>query len=114
MEKRFRAPAMAALAAGILVLSGCGTTKIGRILDNPHRYHNRNVRVQGTVTNSFGAVVAGIYQVDDGTGRLYVLSNRGAPRKGARVRVQGPVTNGVTVAGRPFGTTLRERDVRIR
>ena len=62
-----------------LLLSGCGSTKIGRILADPSRYHSRNVTVEGNVTNVVGAFVAGLYQVEDETGKIYVLSSRGVP-----------------------------------
>ncbi len=94
--------------AAALLLAGCGSVKIGRILDQPNRYQNRTVRVDGTVDASFGAVVAGVYRVEDGTGKIYVLSNGGVPRKGARVSVKGRVMNGVTVGTNSYGTTIRE------
>ena len=62
-----------ALAGMSLLLAGCGSTRIGRILNDPYRYSNRNVSVEGTVTNSVGAFVDGVYQVDDVTGKIYVL-----------------------------------------
>ena len=106
MARKFPLPL---LSAGlILFLTGCGSIKINRILVDPARYHNKRVSVEGTVTNSYGALVAGAYQVDDGTGRIYVLSNRPVPAKGARVRVDGAVQSGVTVMGRSFGATIRE------
>lgn len=95
-------------AAAILLLAGCGSIKINRILVDPARYHNKRVSVEGTVTNSYGALVAGVYQVDDGTGRIYVLSNRPVPARGAKVKVDGAVQSGVTVMGRSFGATIRE------
>ncbi|MEX2263552.1 MAG: hypothetical protein WD696_16465 [Bryobacteraceae bacterium] len=97
-----------------LALSGCGATKIGRIKADPSRYHNRNVKVEGTVTRSVGAIVAGLYEVEDETGKIYVLSNRGVPSKGSRVGVSGTVTSGVTVGSRSFGTAIRERDHKVR
>ena len=103
-----------AIAALGLLLAGCGTTRIGRIINDPYRYANRSVSVEGTVTNSIGAFVAGVYQVDDGTGKIYVLSSRGIPSKGARVKVDGNVTQGVNVMGRSFGTAIRERDHKVR
>ena len=99
---------------GLLLISGCGSTKIGRILADPVRYQNRSVTVEGNVTSSVGAFVAGVYQVEDGTGKIYVVSSRGVPTKGARVRVEGNVTPGVTVMGRSFGTTIREREHRVK
>ena len=44
--------------------------RIGRILQDPAHYSNRGVTVEGRVTNVVGALVAGVYQIDDGTGRF--------------------------------------------
>ena len=97
-----------------LLLTGCGSTRIGRILADPARYQNRDVTVEGRVTNVVGAFVAGVYEVQDESGKIYVLSSRGVPTKGARVQVKGNVTPGVNVMGRSFGTTIRERDHKVR
>ena len=97
-----------------LLLLGCGTVKIGRILDEPMRFRNRSVRVEGQVDRSIGALVTGVYQVDDGTGKLYVLSNSGVPRRGTRVSVKGKVTQGVTLGTRSFGTILREESHKVK
>lgn len=97
-----------------LFLSSCGYTKIGRINADPSHYRNRTVKVEGNVVNSVGALSVGGYQVDDGTGKIYVISNRGVPSRGARVSVSGTVMNGVTVMGRSFGTAIQERSHRVR
>lgn len=102
------------LVPAALLLTGCGTTRIGRILQDPSRYSNRNVTVEGRVTNVVGALVAGVYQVEDESGKIYVLSGRGVPGKGARVQVKGTVTPGINVLGKSFGTTIRERDHKVR
>ncbi len=96
-----------------LFLAGCGATRIGRILDEPNHFHNRTVRVDGKVDRSFGAVIAGVYQVDDGSGKIYVISNRPVPRKGASVSVKGRVMNGITVGARSFGTAIQEENHRV-
>jgi hypothetical protein len=112
--KRERVFILSLVLSATLWLAGCGSVKIGRILNEPTRYHNRDVQVEGTVSNSFGAVVAGAYQVDDGTGKIYVVSAGPVPQKGSRVKVDGMVATGVTVMGRSFGTTIRERKHKIR
>jgi hypothetical protein len=91
-----------------LLTAGCGATRIGRILDDPNHFHNRSVRVDGKVDRSFGAVIAGVYQVDDGSGKIYVISNRPVPRTGASVKVKGRVMNGITIGARSFGTAIQE------
>lgn len=98
----------------MMVLSSCGYTKIGRISADPARYVNRVVHVEGRVTNSFGAMSMGGYQVEDDTGKIFVVSNRGVPSKGAAVAVSGRVMEGVTIAGRSFGTAIQESDHHIR
>lgn len=101
------------LAAALLFTSGCGSVKIGRILSDPSRFNNRNVTVKGTVNRSVGAIVAGVYEVRDETGSIYVLSGGSTPRKGAEVKVDGRVNSGVTFMGKSFGTILRENDHRV-
>jgi hypothetical protein len=110
MKRRLLLP----LAGSVLFLAGCGPTKIGRILDEPNRYRDRNVTVEGRVERSFGAVIAGVYQVDDGTGKLYVLSKSGVPRSGSRVQVNGRVQQGITIGNRSIGTVLNERDHKVK
>jgi membrane protein implicated in regulation of membrane protease activity len=105
---------VSALALGAMLLASCGTTRINRVLNDPSRYRNRDVRVEGTVTNVIGALNTGVYQVDDGTGKIFVLSNRGIPNKGVRVSVVGDVQQGINVLGRSYGTVIRERDHRVR
>ena len=102
------------LIPAALILSGCGSTKIGRILADPTRYNSRSVAVEGRVTQVVGAFVAGLYQVEDETGKIYVLSSRGVPTKGVRVKVEGNVTPGLNVMGKSWGTTIREREHKVK
>jgi hypothetical protein len=102
------------LIPAALMLSGCGTTKIGRILADPMHYNSRSVTVEGQVTQVVGAVVAGLYQVEDETGKIYVLSSRGVPNRGVRVKVDGNVTPGLNVMGKSWGTTIRERGHKVK
>lgn len=98
----------------ILLFSSCGYTKIGKITADPSRFRNQTVRVEGRVTGSFGALSVGGYQIQDDTGKIFVLSNRGVPTGGSKVAVSGTVIEGVTVMGRSFGTTIQERNHRVR
>jgi hypothetical protein len=94
---------------GALMAVGCGVTRIADILRDPGRYTNREVTVAGDVVNSFGALGQGAFEVDDGTGRIWVLSlGFSVPSRGARVAVTGRVESGVTIGGRSFATVLRE------
>jgi len=100
-------------AAAALLLSACGSVRIARINADPSRYFNRTVRVEGKVTNSIGAMGTGGYQVDDGTGKIYVISSTGVPARGTSVKVTGRVMSGVNVLGRSFGTAIREQHHKV-
>lgn len=97
----------------LLALTGCGSVKIRQLVHNPGRYQNRTVRIAGNVTRSTGALVAGAYQVDDGTGKITVLSVRPIPPRGASVRVKGEFNSGLQILNRSFGNIIREQDIHV-
>jgi hypothetical protein len=102
----------AILILGFL-LAACERTRISEINADPGRYMNKEVAVAGQVTQSIGALGKGIYQVDDGSGRLWVVANvRGVPSKGARVGVKGYVKPTVTFLGINYATVMQETDRR--
>ncbi len=90
-----------ALLLGALGLSaaGCASTTISRILAEPQRYTHRNdVRLDGDVVESMSFLGHGAYKLDDGTGTIWVISNHGVPRRGARVKVHGRIRDVVDVS----------------
>ena len=96
-----------------LSLVACERKKIAEINADPGRYMNKEVAVAGHVTQSIGALGRGIYQVDDGSGRLWVVTNgRGVPSKGARVGVKGHVKPTITFLGVNYATVMEETDQR--
>jgi len=102
------------LILGTLLLAACPTrTSIGKITRDPGRYAGREVAIGGRVSNSFGALGTGVYQVDDGTGQIWVYSQRyGVPGDGAKVGVRGTVSQGFSFGGRSFAVVLRETERR--
>jgi X-X-X-Leu-X-X-Gly heptad repeat protein len=93
----------------MMLLVGCERTRISDINKDPGRYYNKQVTIAGQVTSAFGALNQGAFELDDGTGRLWVVSSGfGVPSQGARVAVTGFVQSGITVAGRSFANVLRE------
>ena len=98
----------------LALLTACGSIKIGHINADPSRYQNRVVHVTGTVTNSVGLLGTGGYQIEDETGKIYVISRRGVPSRGSRVSVTGVVSPGVQVLGNPLGVAIREERHRIK
>jgi hypothetical protein len=94
--------------AGFLSVA-CDRKEIGEITADPGAWSDKEVNVGGRVTQSIGVLSTGIYQIDDGTGKLWVLTNsRGVPTKGALVGVRGRVTPTVTFLGVNYATVLRE------
>ena len=99
---------------GALLLSGCASgVRIAQLKDQPDRYDNKRVSVTGVVTSSWGIplVPFQLYNVDDGTGEITVVSrsNR-APSKGNRVRVKGKVNEFAQFGGRSIGLHITEED----
>jgi hypothetical protein len=100
------------LLLGLLFLAGCPQHKsISAILKDPAYYSNREVTVGGTVTRSFGALGTGVYEIDDGTGKMWVFAERtGVPSQGSRVASIGTVVPTLSFAGVSYATVLRERE----
>ena len=97
--------------AAVLMAACPQSTTIRDIQNDPGRFRDREVSISGRVVTSFGAGGEGAYEVDDGTGRIWVLtSHGGVPGEGAQVRAVGRVSSGVTFAGRSFATVLRETE----
>jgi len=94
MRKRLGRYGLAFLLLGVLFLSGCEQKTIHHILADPHRYANEEVAVAGKVAKSYSVLGHGAYEVDDGTGTLWIVSNNGVPREGARVAVKGTIRDG--------------------
>jgi hypothetical protein len=102
------------LMAATLVLAGCPTrTSIEKINRDPGRYAGREVAIGGRVSNSFGLLGSGVFQVEDGTGQIWVFSQRyGVPNNGAKVGVRGTVSQGFSFGGRSFAVILKETERR--
>jgi hypothetical protein len=102
------------LAAGAMLLTACPSrTSISKINADPARYKNKDVGIVGRVTDSYGVMGTGAYEIDDGTGRIWVATTRGVPSKGSRVGVKGQVHTGFNLGGRAFGTILEETDRKV-
>ncbi len=89
---------------------------IDDIRNNPGRYQNRTVYVDGTVTNSWGIplVPFRLYKVDDGTGEVTVISQgTRTPTRGAHVRVKGKVNEVGVFGGQPLGLHLKEEHLSV-
>ena len=105
----------------IALVSACSLSRRTSVADlkyNPGRYYDRTVSIDGVVTSSWSIPFAPVrlYKVDDGTGEVTVISQRGrgAVTKGAHVRVKGKVGEVASFGGQSIGLHLQERDLDFR
>ncbi len=117
-----RSPVSLALALLTAVtVTGCAgalrNPHIADLRDNPARYQQHSVNIDGIVTTSWSVpmVPYSLYKVDDGTGEMTVVG-RGlrTPTRGARVRVRGRVDDLGVVGGQAIGLHLQEQDLHLR
>ncbi len=109
--------AIALLSA--FVITGCAArgVRIAELKDQPTKYATRSVSVTGVVTNSWGIplVPFQLYNVDDGSGEITVLSRSGrTPARGTRVEVKGEVKELAVFGGQSLGLHLQEEDRKIK
>jgi len=96
----------------LTLLAGCKSdvTEIKTLLDDPARFDKSTVRVAGAVGSSIGVLGYGAYQVDDGTGKLTVVSQEGgAPREGATVGVEGEFRSAFTLGTQTAAVLVEKR-----
>jgi hypothetical protein len=89
-----RAVVMVALSVSALASAACASRTVNQVLADPSRYRDREVRLSGAVVDSYSFVNRGAYRIDDGTGQLWVVSDKGVPRMSARVTVTGTIREG--------------------
>lgn len=113
--KHYRSFAFIVLIVGTLFLTACPNREsISKINADPDRFRNKDVSVAGSVIDSYGALGMGAYELDDGTGRIWVVSKQGVPAKGSQIGARGRVRSGFNFGGRSFGTIVEESDRRSR
>jgi hypothetical protein len=82
----------------------CASITINKVLADPSRYRARDVTVSGVVIDSVSVGSRGAYRLRDASGQLWVVSEQGVPRNGARVAVKGKIREGYNLGG--FGGGL--------
>ncbi len=107
------------LTIGLFATACPQRTSISNIESNPSKYYDKEVAVAGTVENSYGLSIpiigrgGGIYKVYDGTGSIWVVTQKSVPTKGAKVGVKGRIQNGVNYNGTNYGLGMIENDRRF-
>lgn len=100
------------LGAIVMGLGACApTVRIRDLLDRPQEYDGRTVKIEGTVTRSAGLFGTGAYEVDDGTGTIFVVAQgSGVPREGAKTKAKGRFESVFSLAGRTIAAIVQGRD----
>lgn len=106
-------------AAASAIITGCNSndrTKISAILDRPDRFVGRSVIVAGDITKIYGAdpiAEAGAYEIDDGTGRIWIITRHGVPDKRSEVGVKGTVEREFRFGREVFATVIHEEGRKV-
>lgn len=104
----------------VFSVTGCKDkrTMISKILERPDKYVGHEVKIAGEVTKTYSVNLilaeAGAYQIDDGSGKIWVVTRTGVPREGAKVGLRGDVSSGLKIAGQLFGAVIQEQERRYR
>ena len=116
---RCRVCALALMAATLLLsgalVGGCKgqkLDKISRILALPDEFENRDATVAGRVVRVFdptqGLLGLAAYQVEDDSGKIWVISRNGAPSVGREVGLKGRVRKDFRLGNELIGAVLSE------
>jgi hypothetical protein len=113
-SRRFKMLFILLVGFAAILLAGCPPReRIAKIDRDPGRFAGREITIAGRVTDSYGAMGTGVFQVDDGTGTMWVFSKRqGIPGGGSKVAVSGHVQQGFAFGGRNFAIILIENERR--
>jgi hypothetical protein len=119
--RRTHVPQLLAVTLLTLALTACSMT-VNKVISDPSRYRHREITLSGEVKDSFSLMSRGVYRIVDPTGSLWVVSDQGVPRTGARIKVTGTIREGFNLgpladrlpAGVGSGLVLVERSHRAR
>lgn len=97
----------------LVIAIGCASVSrvhIRSIVDDPGRYNDERVVVQGKVVEIFAVpfLGQGICKINDGTGEIWVKPRKRVPFKGNKIRIVGTVKVGLTLANKSFGVIVIE------
>ncbi len=109
-NKRLKGSKLSALLLlSLAFLVGCPQhVTVADLNRDPGRYKNKEISLSGTVTESFGFMGEGAFQLDDGTGKIWVVSqNYGTPSTGTKVGIAGRPVGGITFGSRSFASAIR-------
>lgn len=97
----------------VATLSVCGCTQadqIAFIINDPSQFNGKTVDISGSVENILwnSNTSNGAYQVFDGSGDIWVVTNQNPPAKGANVTVKGTLSSAFTFDGQTLAPVVDE------
>jgi hypothetical protein len=99
----------------LLFLAGCGAVRRQSIADihaDPGRYTSGSNTISGTVVRSYGLWKWGAFELDDSTGRIWVIARNSTPAEGSRVEVHGHALSAFNLPFIRFTGTVFQEDSR--
>ena len=114
MNKRHKTLLVAVVAMMMFFFVGCpGTTSIADINKDPAHFAGKEITIAGHTSSAFGAFGNGIFEIDDGSGHMWVYSQSfGVPSDGSKVAVTGTIEQGFSFGGRNFAVIMKETKAR--
>ncbi len=76
----------------LLTIFGCNSrTNIKSLQENPRNYVNKEVTVEGKVSQTFSLYFINYFELDDGTGKINVITKNPLPNENESISVKGTV-----------------------
>ncbi|MBL4888494.1 MAG: hypothetical protein JKX97_00565 [Candidatus Lindowbacteria bacterium] len=73
------------------LLSTFSTEEIANIKTNSSQFHDQKVTIKGVVGSRFGLFGSGLYNLDDGSASILVMTSKAIPDSGKEMIVEGVV-----------------------
>ena len=106
-------------SAGLAIEARAGEKSIADLESNISKYQNKTVKIKGVVRDSDGVdipflgISGGCYKIDDGTGSIWICTERGVPVKGSEIKVKGVLQSGAVIKGRNYGLMIVEKERKL-
>lgn len=95
-------------------LAGCGVSSVRSVHDHPRRnWFNATVELEGQVIDRVPLIGAEVYQLQDATGKIWILTRNASLKPGERLLVKGRVRfESIPIAGKERGEAYIEEENR--
>ena len=100
---------------GLMIgVTGCGVTSVRSVHDNPQRnWFNSTVKLEGMVVDRVPLLDAAVYQLQDETGKIWILTPHSSLQPGERLLVTGTVRfESIPIEGQERGEAYIEEQNR--